>query len=315
MISKKIIFLNLLLLLLFSNCDLEKNEANATATKNQFAQKTSNVADPFQDYWYQGKAEITSYDLEQARYGEIRKGSAVLVFVTEDFSKAKQVKLDNAAAHPKDAVPVLKLNFTRNFNTGIYPYSIMQSSFTPVDWKKYPHSLKVTSSSQEWCGHTFMQLNLKKNKFSSKVFSYFESEGDAETMLDQTLLEDEIWAKIRISPKSLPQGEIDIIPSTTYARLRHIEFKNEKAIASLKKQGKEMHYQLDYKNLDRKLLIVFEKAFPHQIISWEETYRSGYGAGAKTMTTKGTRKKSMMLDYWSKNGLEDAHYRAELGLE
>jgi len=46
-------------------------------------------AEEFGAYWYQGKAELTSYTLEQARYGEVHPGEAVLVFVTEDFSKSK----------------------------------------------------------------------------------------------------------------------------------------------------------------------------------------------------------------------------------
>ena len=40
--------------------------------------------DTFNAYWYTGLAEITSYSLEQARYGEIHKGSAVLIFVSEE---------------------------------------------------------------------------------------------------------------------------------------------------------------------------------------------------------------------------------------
>lgn len=308
---KKILAFGLLLFL--TNCG--NDHSFSTSSKNPLAVQTKNSADPFNEYWYQGKAEITSYDLQQARYGEIREGSAVLVFVTEDFSKKNHVKLDNPRRNPKDAIPVLKLNMTRKFNTGIYPYSMMMSSFTPIDLKKNPSTLKVTNSSQEWCGHTFMQLNLGKYSYESQLFSYFESEGDNTTRLERTLLEDELWSKIRIDPNSLPIGNIDIIPSTTYARLKHIDFKNEKATTSLKEKGEEMHFHLFYKNLDRKLSIVFEKAFPHEIISWEETYKDGYGASAKKMTTKGTRKKTIMLDYWSKNGIEDAHYRKELGLE
>ena len=76
-----------------------------------------------------------------------------------------------------------------------------------------------------------------------------------------------------------------------------------------------MHFHLFYKTIDRKLSIIFEKAFPHRIISWEETYKSGFGSSPKTMTTKGTRKKSILLDYWSKNRNEDVVYRRELGLE
>ena len=48
----------------------------------------------FKDYWYAGKAEITSYKLEQARYSELRDGKAVLVYVTEPFLPKAQVKSD-----------------------------------------------------------------------------------------------------------------------------------------------------------------------------------------------------------------------------
>ena len=48
----------------------------------------------FKDYWYAGKAEITSYKLEQSRYGELRDGKAVLVYVTEPFLPKAQVKAD-----------------------------------------------------------------------------------------------------------------------------------------------------------------------------------------------------------------------------
>ena len=79
----------------------------------------------FNKYWYAGEAEITSYELEQARYGEIHKGTSVLVFVTEPFSRSKQVKLDNWRDQSPDNVSVMKLNMTKKFLTGIYPYSMM----------------------------------------------------------------------------------------------------------------------------------------------------------------------------------------------
>jgi len=40
----------------------------------------------FSNYWYQGKAEVNVFDLQQSRYGEVRPGKAVMIFVTEDFS-------------------------------------------------------------------------------------------------------------------------------------------------------------------------------------------------------------------------------------
>lgn len=314
--QKNIYPILLLLLFVLVGCESENNNTiTITNAKNPYAVSVSNTKNDFKDYWYQGKAEITSYDLEQSRYGEIHEGSAVLVFVTEDFSKKKHVKLDNPSAKPSDAIPVLKLNLTRKFNTGVYPYSIMQSTFTPIDVKKHPHTLKVTQSSQEWCGHTFTQLNLGKKGYESQLFSYFETEGDTKTMLKKTWLEDEIWSKIRIAPDQLPQGDFEIIPSMTFARLRHVSLKNEQATASLVEKGNEMQYNLQYKNLERKLSINFDKSFPHQIISWEETNKSGFGSSAKSLTTKAVRKKSLLLDYWSKNDQADSHYRKELGLD
>ena len=66
----------------------------STPNKSAFSFPIANAA----NYWYQGKAELSTYDVEQERYGEMRKAEQVNIFVTEDFSKSKQVKLDDAAA-------------------------------------------------------------------------------------------------------------------------------------------------------------------------------------------------------------------------
>lgn len=101
---------------------------------------TAKLEKEFTDYWYSGKAELSSYELKQSRYGEIRTGEVVLVFVTEPFSLKKQVKLDNPTKAGKDNVSVLKLNQVRKFKTGIYDYSIMTSTFTPVDLLEHPNT-------------------------------------------------------------------------------------------------------------------------------------------------------------------------------
>ena len=174
----------------------------------------------FNDYWYKGEAEITSYELEQARYGEIHQGHAALVFVTEPFSKQKQVKLDYPAQNRGDEVPILKLNTTKKFNTGIYPYSMMSSVFAPVDLAQYPHALKLTTSSQEWCGQTFLQLNNKEQTYEVDARSYFESEGDEQLSLEKTWLEDELWTRLRINPESLPVGTLSMYSPPLKCALR-----------------------------------------------------------------------------------------------
>ncbi len=308
------ISISLAILFFFFGCE-NKNSENIS---NAEFVKLSPQKTKFDGYWYQNKAEITSYKLEQARYGEIHQGEAVLVFVTEDFSASKLVKLDDPAATPKDAIKILKLNATRKFNTGIYPYSMMNSVFTPVDLKKHPNTLKFTSSSQEWCGHTFMQVNLEKSNFTVNLNSYFESEGDKEFKVNKVMAEDEIWNRIRINPKNLPEGEITLLPGLFYTRLRHTDFKPQKAIATLKADPKNvtfMEYDIQYTDLDRSIKITFQKDFPYKIESWEETYTSGWGDGAKKLTTKATRIKSMMLDYWKKHNNADLELRKDLGLE
>jgi|GEM_PF-4377681 len=45
---------------------------------NTYGQKTD-ITKQFKEYWYAGKAEVSSYELEQARYGELRKGHAVFL--------------------------------------------------------------------------------------------------------------------------------------------------------------------------------------------------------------------------------------------
>lgn len=292
-------------------------------TNGQNHPKINTSESEFNAYWFQGKAEISSYELEQARYGEIHQGDAVLIFVTEDFSKSKQVKLDNPEANKDDAVKVLKLNLTKKFNTGIYPYSMMQSIFTPLDLKTYPYPLKVTASSQEWCGHTFTQFNLNKdNTFTITSLSYFESEGDETIDLPATILEDEIWTIIKINPNSLPIGKTKMIPGSLYQRLRHTKFKVLEANTKLEQAQlynfpKEQLYcySINYPELDRELKIYFTQTFPFSIVAWEETYESGWGATAKTLTTKAYLKKTLMIDYWNKHDNIDLPLRKKLGLD
>ncbi len=268
----------------------------------------------FAAHWYQGQAEISSFELEQARYGEVHPGHAVLIYVTEDFSRRKQVKLDNAGAAGADAVKVLKLNATKKFNTGVYPYSMMSSVFTPVDYQRDPHTLKVSTSSQEWCGHTFTQLNRQAGGYRLLEHSYFESEGEQDLSLSSELTEDGLWTLLRLDPMALPTGEIRLIPGTMYARLRHLPWEARQANAELTSDPADpglLVYRLEYPSLGRELSIHFQHAFPHRIEAWEESSRSR----ATILTTRATRKKTLVLDYWSRNGLEDVGLRRELGLE
>ncbi len=230
--------------------------------------------------------------------------------VTEDFSKKKHVKLDDPAASENDKVSVLKLNFTKNFLTGIYPYSMMQSVFTPVNREEYPHTLKSTMSSQEWCGHVFTQMNLKGNQFDVKSFSYFETEGDANFSIKKMLMEDEIWNIIRLDHTELPIGEIDIIPGLFFSRTNHVELKAQQAEASKLESNTFVTYSVSMPEQERKLSIQFERNFPHKILGWSEEFVER----GKTQYTKASLDKTLVIDYWTKNKNEFQYLRDSLNL-
>ena len=280
-----------------------------TSNVTSIAERSKKPLSPeFKSYWYAGDAEITSYELQQARYGEMRSGKAVLVYVTEPFLPEIQVKADS---NSPTNIPVLKLNKTKKYLTGIYPYSIMSSTFYPVHDDQ--HALKTSLSVQEWCGHVYAQLN-NRDDFEFTSHSYFEGEADQSIHLDKTHLEDELWTKIRVNPKNLPLGEVSMVPSLEFFRLQHQPVKAYKASTALKEENGLFTYVVDYLDTNRKLTLRFSKELPYQIQGWEEEFKSGYGPNAKTFTSKATRSKSLKTPYWRQNRNEDVVLRDSLGL-
>jgi len=262
------------------------------------------------NYWYNNEAEISSYELTQARYRELHKGHAVLVYVTESFSQEKNTKSDNPT--DKD-VPVLKINFTKKFNTGIYPYSMMTSTFFPVD--KGDHSLKISSSSQEWCGHTYMELR-NKEKFEVSLSSYFEDQSFEIIKMDKALLEDDLWSMIRLQNSTLPIGNKMVIPSFFYLRLMHKEFKAYKCeFSKIISNDSISTLSLIYPELNRTISINFEVIFPFKIISWEETYESGWGENKKKLTTTANLITTIKSDYWNNHSNKNSDLRIKLGIK
>ena len=184
---------------------------------------------PAQDFWAHwgdGKAELNGYALEQPRYGAVRAGTAVLVFVTEDFSDSLRVKAD-AGKHPaSDVYPVLKLNAMRDFPTGIYDYNVMTSSFLRV-LPGWPVA-KVSFSSQEWCGHVWHQVVPRDGKLGGLFHSYFDGEADGTDDLAfpaDGVLEDALPVLLRgWNGAYLKPGEskaVPFLPSLLWSRFNH----------------------------------------------------------------------------------------------
>lgn len=278
----------------------------------------SPVSQSFKDYWYNGLAELTTFKLAQVRYGEVREGLATMVFVTEDFSKSRFVKLDYPERAGDDKISVLKFNLNKRFITGIYEYALMQSVFKPVDWRNHPQTLRVTTSNIEWCGQFLTSIRLNEEGYEVQYNSYFDGEEDTRLQLPYALLEDEIWNLIRMSPEQLPTGSFQMIPGILTQELTHQTLEVKSAIGSLEVQDSMMVYTLKYPEMPRELTIRFEKDFPYRILSWEETFMtvSGWGMESKLMTTKAERIQYTRSDYWEKKYLRDEYLRKEkLGIE
>jgi hypothetical protein len=273
--------------------------------QNSLIPETDNKV--FGDYWFRGKAEISSYALRQSRNGTIHDGQTIMVFVTEDFSKSQHVKLDEPHRSNTDAVRVLKLNTQKKFVTGIHNYSLMNSVYMPLDHSEYPHSFKLTSSIQEWSGQSFMQAEWKSNRYDIQQFSTVEPKGDSKFSLAQCWLEDELWALIRIAPNTLPLGEIKMIVSAFYLHLSHKENKVYNATTSLVKAADHYTYSILYPELHRKMEIEFELIFPYRILGWKESDGSNE-------VSSGRLQKTMMSDYWVHNQDVDETLRDSLQL-
>jgi hypothetical protein len=275
------------------------------------------IANPekFADYWYAGEAELNRYELSQMRYGEERKGELILVYVTEDFLPERQVKDESQT---EGSVKVLKLNYMKNFITGIYDYSLMTSTFTPIDFRKHPYTLKSSFSSQDWCGQSFSQINLRERTIHYQLRSYFEKEGDMNTELAATYFEEDIWTRMRLEPQMLPLGDVELIPSQEFIRLHHKEFKPYKAKAVLLLQVGDQNakeelyvYTVEYPDLGRTVKWTCQSKFPFQILEWEERI-AGNG---KDRVSRAVLSHSLKNSYWALNGNEHEALRDSLGVQ
>jgi hypothetical protein len=289
----------------------------AFCSENNLEKKGNGVADSYKEmvsgewknYWFDGKAEISTYEVVQPRYGEIHPGSAVLIFNTEDFSKSKGVKLNNPDIAKKDVVRILKMNQTREFLTGGYPHNLMVSVFTSLQGNKKPNTRKVSFTSQNWDGQVFGQLGLKGKKYKLETRSYFESEGEKNLDFPVVLLEDEIWNLIRINPKLIPTGNQLIFPGFFMQRFTRISPQAIEAQIEVLSPNTDQLPQpfRDFSEIDKvkifipahsyTLEIFFLREFPWTIVGWENSYPDGFGVEKRVLTGFGKLKVSKRMDF------------------
>lgn len=278
-------------------------------TVNQTVGAVNERPDGWDEYWYAGLAEVNTYDLTQVRYGEPRVGEAVLVFVTEPFLPGAQVKDDGRPAD-EESVSVLKLNRVHRFRTGIYDYSLMLSAFTPVSRDRFPQTLKTTLSTQDWCGHSWFQLNLSgPGEYASTRRSYFQAEADVDEPLDEVeLLEDELPSLVRLDPDLVPAGEVRAVPGAMFSSMQHVMPAALDAVVDVERGGGALDVAIAYPELERELTYRFAEAFPHELLGWRETV-------AGELLSEGSLRASRRSAYWGENAPRFAPLRDSLGLQ
>ena len=223
-------FVAIACLLLAALASCARGPAQDPVTANG-VERGPEFGDAFWKTWGDGRGELCGYDLETPRYGSIRRGTAVTIFVTETFSNALRVKAD-PGRHPKrDEFPVLKLNLVQDFATGIYDYNLLTSSFTalaPVNGRASGAPTKVSFSAQEWCGNTYAQLLFDARYARYIAHSYFDGEADSSAAIEMPAnvqAEDALlaWARGLGAPIVAPgdSAERPLATSLRAARLLH----------------------------------------------------------------------------------------------
>lgn len=275
-------------------------------------QQLGTASSEFWDHWGDGKAEIATYTGEVARYGEPRSAEMTLIYVTEPHDTRTWVKDPEA---PEDQTQnVLKLNRVLKFQTGVYPYSVMTSVFSPVQKWDRPRfqPAKMTLTAQEWCGHVFHGLWAGKTRYLSDIHSYFAGEGDHRDIVetdDSPLFEDGLWIQLRELDGAFNDGESwegRLVPALWQTRKKHTPPQPVDATI----QSEETEYEgesvtrftLEYD--DETVVFDIATESPHRIVH----YRRNSG-------TELSLNKVERMPYWQLNGVDDAPRRKDLGLD
>ena len=261
----------------------------------------------FWDQWSDGRAEMSSYRGTVARYGAPRPAELVLIYVTEPLDRETLIKDDDAP--PGQRVNVIKLNAALRFQTGIYPYSILTSTFAPVD-AYYPERfapVKITMSAQEWCGHVFAGVWPGAGSFLSRGLSYFASEGERDESIEVpagALYEDALPIQLRELDGPFAGGgdwEGTLVPSLWRARRDHTALRPIAATITRAREGDVTRFTLRAGDYER--VFEVEATGARRILGWA----TNEGESMRVVATD-------RLAYWELNQVGEESARERIGL-
>jgi hypothetical protein len=276
----------------------------------------------FRDRWMDGKAELSGYDLMFPRYGEERRGTAVLIFVTEPFSEAKRIKADPGKNPKSDEFQVMKLNLARDFPTGVYDYNLMTSVFLglePFGGRPAGTPAKVSFSAQEWCGQAYEHVLFRRDAVEALWHSYFDGEADGSVRLplapegaseDALFLWARGWAEPHLKPGE--SRDVPLLMSLATSRLKHVPLAWRRATLARGPAVEDVTVPAGTFRAEKWTASVeggpawtfhVEAVEPHRILRWETSEGE-----------KGELLKSERLTYWEMNAERFRKDVSKLGL-
>ncbi len=130
--------------------------------------------------WEDGLSEMCYYDATCMLYDKPRRYTRVHLMNRQEMDRVHYVK---AIKGTQDPAAVFKLVIAEEIPTENYNYRFLITAFQE---RPSLRPLKVSVSSQEWCGHTFKYLTWERRKqirpedwsLDISCYSYFGNEGD-----------------------------------------------------------------------------------------------------------------------------------------
>ena len=286
--------------------------------------RLSRSPEGFWEVWSDGKAELNGYAVTQRRYGDPRPGEAVLIFVTETMRHDVRAKTNTETA---DSFPVMKLNAVLDFQTGIYDYNIMTSTFIPLSGET-PRGIatKSTFSMQEWCGNTHAEIRADHefgdpvSGMSFRTSHYFDESPVEDTSLPlpaNAVMADALPVLVRgLAGSFVAPGEtmdVALLPRLVDAHMQQtaVGWRPGELSRGLKSTLTEVpagrfathNFSVTQQGVVSHTFHV-EAAPPHRLIAWE-------GADGE----RGELTGSIRAEYWNQNRAEHTTLRNRIGLE
>jgi hypothetical protein len=222
-------------------------------------------------FWDSGKAEFQVYEASVKKYDVNRNAAVKLILVKEPFDPIRLVK----TGREEDSVRVVKLNIIRQIPTGIYDYFQMASIFFE---RSTGRILKYTMSSQDGCGNTFMEYRRREGKHQFRHYSYFDDQGDSETILEdgEFTFYDSLPVVLRFRLTQPGEYRLNIMDSLISNKWTPLTIREglvrNRSEGARKVAGKTYPrvFISEVRRGEQKDLFVFEADYPYRLLEWKK---------------------------------------------